>query len=283
MNVLLIAPDNTHTLPQGAQEAREVSQALRPVVLNGRVTVADILHALDGGPYDLLWLVAHGNENGIALSDGLFITTSQLTAAVRNSGACCLFLNTCSSRSVGLEIAYELGVDVIATVSTIGDTTAYETGALLARNLAKGLTFREAFDKSKPGQNTAYTFFAASGVDAVSGQQQQADQSISMLVNGVGDRLVKQIMHLQDRVDSLESTLNKRIDTLERKVDNMQPTPVKKIPWTVGFILFVSASVFFFDDFRDALGLRLDVSLVLAIVFQIAAYAFFSYGFGFFR
>lgn len=158
MNVLLVAPD---VGLQGAMnEVRAVALALHPVPLNGHVTRKDLLDALAGHVWDVIWFATHGDQNGIMLSDGP-VSIADLTAIARNSGAHLVVLNSCSSRYVGMEIHYELGVDVITTEAAADDMSAYQTGAFLARNLASGLSVVDAYERSKPGQNALYHLFSA--------------------------------------------------------------------------------------------------------------------------
>ncbi len=160
MNVLLIAP-NVPTQPALAMaetEVRAIAAQLRPLPLRGQVTRAAVLDAIVSQAWDVIWFVTHGDETGVLLSNEA-IATADLTAQVRNSGAKLVVLNTCSSEAVGREIFHEAGCAVITTLTAIDDAMAYQTGALLARNLALGMTIPEAFEQSRPGGNLKYRLF----------------------------------------------------------------------------------------------------------------------------
>lgn len=158
MNVLLIAPDVG--LQGAVNEVRAVSLALHPVVLNGQVTRKDVLDAMTGHVWDVIWFATHGDPHGIKLTDGA-VPISDLTSIARNSGAKLIVLNSCSSRLVGLEIHYELGVDVVTTEAAADDISAYQAGTFLARNLAAGMATQEAFERSRPGQHALYYLFSS--------------------------------------------------------------------------------------------------------------------------
>lgn len=157
MNVLLIAPDNP-TLPLAEAEVRAVSAQLRPYALRGAVRRTDVLDAIVSQAWDVLWFATHGDANGIMLSSD-YLSTAELVAQVRASGARLIVLNTCSSEAIGRELFHETGCAVITTLTQIGDTTAYQTGVLLARNLAAGLAIEDAFEQSRPGGNLIYRLF----------------------------------------------------------------------------------------------------------------------------
>jgi hypothetical protein len=217
-NVLLIAPD--FGLPAAQDEVRAVSTALHPVILNGTVTRHDVLEALRGHAWDVLWLATHGDETGVLLSDGK-LTTADLTAVVRSSGAYLVVLNTCSSRLVGLELHYELDVVVITTQAAVDDVTAYQTGTLLAQALGDGYDIHDAYERSRPGQMTQYFLFAHKG-------RHEADETRTILMlNEWGIRL-------GTKIDTLDRRIDKEIGVLRQEIGNLAGNvqmAVRLPPW----------------------------------------------------
>lgn len=262
MNVLLIAPD--FGLAAVADEVRAVSNVLRPAPLIGQVTRRDVLHALRGHEWDILWFATHGSELGIELSDG-HMSTSDLTAVARASGAWLIVLNTCSSRLVGLELHYELGASVITTQAEINDVTAFQTGTLLAQALADGNGVVEAFEASKPGQGRNYLLFH-------NGNRSEATETRTILMlNEWGSRLGNKINGLEKRFDREIGTLRKDVSALSGSVE----AAVKLPPWhrsafVMAFSLLFLPVPLFYSQVRDALDIGWHSALILAA----AAYAF---------
>lgn len=202
LNVLLIAPESG--LSGAVNEVRAVSLALHPVVLNGHVTRKDVLDALSGHVWDIVWFACHGDQHGIMLSDAA-LPISDLTSITRNSGAKLIVLNSCSSRLVGLEIHYELGIDVVCTEADANDLTAYQAGTFLARNLASGMSVEDAFERSRPGQQTLYYLFSAHD-----GTEDAEARTISLMHDGFKrqETLIRQV----------EASILEQFGGLERRV-----------------------------------------------------------------
>ncbi len=202
MNVLLIAPDSG--LAGAINEVRAVSLALHPVVLNGQVTRKDVLDALSGHVWDVVWFACHGDQHGIMLSDAA-LPISDLTSITRNSEAKLIVLNSCSSRLVGLEIHYELGIDVVCTEADANDLTAYQAGTFLARNLAAGMSVEDAFERSRPGQQALYYLFSAHD-----GAEDAEARTIKLMHDGFNrqETLIRQV----------EASILEQFAGLERRV-----------------------------------------------------------------
>lgn len=269
MNVLLIAPESG--LPAVADEVRAVSLALRPVILNGTVSRRDVLHALQGHDWDLIWFATHGDQVGIELSDG-HITVSDLTAVVRASGAWLVVLNTCSSRLVGLELHYELGVSVITTVAAIDDQTAYQTGALLAEALAEcGETVR-AFEASKPGQGANYLLFHDSN------RSEATETRTILLLNEWGSRLGSKIDALERRMDKEITSLRKDVSDLTGNVQAaVQLPPWHRSAFVTAFGLLFLPVPLFYVQVRDAIDIGWQAALAVAFLAYLFSAMLWSY------
>lgn len=269
MNVLLIAPD--FGLPGAYDELRAISAALRPVVLAGNVTRRDVLEALRGHDWDVLWFATHGSEVGIELSDGI-VSVSDLTAVVRTSGARLVVLNTCSSRFVGLELHYELEVSVITTHAEVGDRTAFQTGALLAQALADGQGVAEAFESSKPGQGKNYFLFH----DLEKGEAVEA-RTILML-NEWGARLSSKIDHLERRMDREIGAMRNEVARLSGNVEAaVRLPPWHRTAFTTAFLLLFLPVPLFYTQVREILEVGWQMALSLATLAYAASAVLWSY------
>lgn len=269
MNVLLVAPDLN--LPAAADEVRAVAAALRPSPLVGSVRRRDVLQALNGHPWDILWFTTHGSESGIELSDGP-ITTSDLTAVVRASGARLVILNTCASRLIGLELHYELGAAVITTVSDIADLTAYQTGALLAQALAEGLGVVEAYNASKPGQAQNYLLFHNPACD------ETAETKTILLLNEWGARLGSKIDSLERRMDQEIGALRRDLSRLSSDLQHaVQLSPWHRTAFVAAFSLLFLPVPLFYSQVREMLDIGWQAALTLATGAYLFSAVLWSY------
>lgn len=219
MNVLLVAPDSG--MAGVVAEVRAVSIALHPVVLSGNVTRKDVLDSLAGHVWDIIWFATHGTPDGIMLTDGP-VPIADLTAIARNSGARLIVLNSCSSRYIGLELHYELGIDVVTTEAPANDLTAYQTGTFMARNLAAGMSIDDAFKQSRPGQNALYYLFTS--------HQDSEDieaRTIKLLNDGF-NRLERMIRALETSMNDQNAAMDRRVVKVETStaVLERRTTPV---------------------------------------------------------
>lgn len=263
MNVLLIAP--TTNLPAVEAEVRAVSLALHAAALTGVVNRKDLLDALAGPVWDVVWFACHGDSEGIYLSDGK-VPISDLTAIVRNSGAYLVVLNSCSSRHVGLEMHYELAVAVICTETDANDITAYQTGTLLARNLAQGLGIRDAFERSRPGQGHLYHLFI--------GNERKDDDELRTIrfLNEWGAKV-------NGRIDGIERKLQTDIDGIRQEIASLRPVLAQmsaamelnsthEHSFWLGFVTLFLPVPLYYSQVRDLIG----VSWLAALSFAACCF-----------
>ncbi len=215
-NVLLIAPDLG--LEKAADEVRAVSISLNALPLIGRVSRGDVLGAMGTRQWDIIWFATHGNDEGVALSDGP-LATGDLAAIVRNTSASLVVLNTCSSRHIGLELHSELGVDVICTQTDANDITAYQTGTLLARNIASGMSVRQAFERSKPGNNLLYFLFEDKGKRAA--EEKRGNEEIIEILYG-------EFAKMYHALDDLKRDMSRRMDKMQEDMDEKMSLMAEK-------------------------------------------------------
>lgn len=267
MNVLVIAPD--FGLSAAADEVRAISLALHPVILNGNVARRDVLDALRSHDWDVIWFVSHGDDNGVQLSDG-HLSVGNLTALVRSSGAWLVVLNTCSSRLVGLELHYELGISVITTIGDVDDLAAYQAGALLAHALAETHDVVAAYEATWTGvEAQTYLLFRA-----VQRDDAEAARTILML-NEWGARL-------SSKIDGLERRLDHELGALRNEINELGMRAVVLPPWhrvafAGAFTLMMLPLPLFFDQLREHLAIGWQAAMGLAMMFYIASAILWSY------
>ena len=116
----------------------------------------ELLAALRERYFDVLWLATHGGDDGIWLHEGDVLAAGDLVGMVRSAGLYGVVVNSCASETLAQLLHDETGVDVVCSVQEVGDASAFQLGALFARELGACGDFREAFDRTRPG-----------GVDAI--------------------------------------------------------------------------------------------------------------------
>lgn len=152
VQVLLVAP-HMPELAGAAEEVYAVERAEGLVVdrMPPSARRRELLQALRGRCYDVLWFATHGERDGIWLNGDDLLPAGDLIALLRSAGLFGVVLNSCESEELAEALHDATGVDVVCTVSTVADLTAFQTGALFARALGETGDFRAAFDAARPG------------------------------------------------------------------------------------------------------------------------------------
>jgi hypothetical protein len=174
IKALIIAPQNEAYpyLPSVAGEVGAAASKLDSVLLQGILTYKDIVNALDKGPFDLVWFSGHSGPAGLLISDGV-LPRSSVVSIIRSSRAKLVFINSCENIQIAISILRECDADVIATITSIEDIVAFQTGCLFAQQLAQTCDFRLSYESSKPGEGTNYVYLS-------NFRQAQKDQTSSL-------------------------------------------------------------------------------------------------------
>jgi len=164
MRLLLIAPERKSDVIRSQQEAlmREIqSSELQATFLQGTVTRSDVIRELRSGKYDVLMAMTHGYAQGIQLSPGAWLEPQHLGTLAR-FGVSLVVLLACESNVAGQVVMNSAQVDTICHIAPLDSEDAYLVGSLLVQGLANGLTYREAYERAKPGgSNTDFLYLAA--------------------------------------------------------------------------------------------------------------------------
>ena len=129
----------------------------------GHVSLPDFVRAMQVGPVDGVIFIAHGNELGMLLSDGLLLTANLVTH-IRGNVRDFVFLNSCSSLLPAIELSFDAKdsrgdcPDIICTRLPLPDNVAYGTASRFAAELAKDHNPRRAFYEARPGQGREYVY-----------------------------------------------------------------------------------------------------------------------------
>lgn len=135
-----------------------------------------------------------------------------------------VFLNTCASLALAMDIQQQVGSMVIGTVLEAPDDEAFVTGVALVTAPAEGMSIEEAFAVSRPGSNRQYVLLGA-GESGSGGRDDEADElRMIRFLNQWGQRL-------EERMDENERSMNQKISRIcaARWV-------VASTSWTTGII-----------------------------------------------
>ena len=156
--ILLIAPD-IPSLPRLRTDA-EVSTIQRnhdTRLLSGVVRSEDVTAAITEDDYQIIWLVSHGIEDGVHLTEEILGVDALIQYAKSESIEMVVF-NTCESENLALRVSGEAAVNVICTIATVDNGDAVRLGSLLAVKLTEDIDYREAYDAVSSG-SSLYRFY----------------------------------------------------------------------------------------------------------------------------
>ena len=277
--MLLVAPQTD--LEYAAGEVQNVANALRPRLLIGDVTLAQVVQELGRADYQIVWFATHGDAEGIKLSDG-YLTPEMLAQLLRPSPPRLVFLNTCSSINVAMVVHDSVNTAVIGTVCDVPDREAFVTGSVAARvierQLAAGgeLDVAAAYQESKPGQNRTYILL--NGAVKLGGEGPQDDLMSMMLY------LMRKQDDIVAQLSGENETLHQEIEAVNAKIDSFgarfhpRLTRTHLLAWSLGYAIFGLAGLLFQDDIANWLGLRWYTALGMVIVISVLAGVALVYG-----
>ena len=225
MNVLIIAPSVNPTLEFVQPEMDAVARLLHAQTLTGIVTVNRLMQQIENQRLDILWFATHGIRDGIFLDDGL-LTREMLGQITSSCSARLLVLNSCESAEVGLRIHYDLGIDVICTITKADDRSAFVMAVTFAKRISIGYSFKEAYNHLATDN---YKFFSENGD----------------VMNDDGLGRISGLSRIEARLLAIENALSSiatRISVIETKMEFIQnsKTQIPNLFLAIGLILSVS-------------------------------------------
>lgn len=263
--ILLVAPRSD--LEYVDEEIKRVVNFLRPRVLLGVVTLAQVMDELQSHPIDIVWFAAHSTEEGIQLSDGA-LTSAMLAQLLQAIPPKLVFVNTCNSLQIIMEIHDAVKCMVIGTVRDVPDREAFVTGSALARAISGGMDLAEAYNISRPSQNRTYIML--NGTIKMNGEREIDDTN-------------QLLMFIIKRQDEQDKSLRHQLETLKAEMQrDYHPRigRVRTIYVVIGYIIFIIGSMFISHRLPDSMGLTTAGSLTIMILLQGIAGAFFLVGMG---
>lgn len=285
---LLIAPATD--LPHADAEVQRIANVLHPTLLINRVSLESLLTALQPGAYQYIHFACHADPTGIRLSDGEVISAVHLVQLIRLARPECVFLNTCSSLDIAMAL-HDANPDstVIATILDIDDTDAYITGSLFAAEVARGKSYADAYESSRPPVNRKYIML--NGSARLNSDTDADDQK----------RLTLQVWaEMQRRMDdsdaislrSLEAmrqtnrdlaALTAEVAGLRQELSRYQrrPSRTQALLWSGGYAVFCLVIALTYQDIRGALDFSPIPTFIISMMLLVGAFLLFVLGLGF--
>lgn len=195
MSVLLFAP-RTSSLSYREDEIEGILRSgLAVTVRIGVVSYRDFVREVSESSAEILWVVGHGNEIGIELSDGV-VSYALLTPLVAKFSL--VVLNTCYSLDAAHKMQARVKVDAVVSVGEVNDQEAFQFGLLFAQELAKHGDPRAAFTKALPVDGKQLYLSSVLGTHGMS--------EISELSKAMGE-LTRAVYKLDARMEAIEKAV----------------------------------------------------------------------------
>ncbi len=143
-----------------------LGQAIHAVPLTGSVSSERLTRATQGERFTILHVAAHGDDNGVWLSDDEQLTKEELAQIARHVRADLVFLNACRSAALGQYLACQGVPAVVAYTMPTLDRNALRTASYYYEELvALGMDYRRAFEKVGPCDGSLAWFAGAGYVE----------------------------------------------------------------------------------------------------------------------
>jgi hypothetical protein len=243
----MVAPTRAD-LPNVAIEAAAVVNALGGKLVQGPVTERDVRDAASAGVYDGIWFATHADGNHVLLSEGS-LSEAALVAYVAASGATWCFLNTCQSIALGKRLIDQTQADVICTITDTPDGEAMRTGVLFARQLSLLGDTRDAYERSKPGDDRNYLYLDNYRQRQMAAVGQPGSYPAQDRLQTTMDDMRREMSKVASDVEVLKSQttvmgarqqrMEDRLDAIERE---LRPVPSWQT-WAILFLGFVACAL----------------------------------------
>ncbi len=273
MRVLFFAGPN---LPASDDEIAALANTALDVRIVRNARITDVLNAAYTD-IDVLWFAAHGgtvnSAPGIELVDG-WLEAWTISAIVKSFSVPFVYLNSCTSADVALQIINDSTARIVCTLSEINDDTAMAAATLFARRLAEHGDFERAYTETKPIGNNNYRILGTG--NSTMSQPDTSRQLADILRALTGDPfigtpgLILQVSLISQRVDTLiaeskaaaltqtsaQRAIEQRLADVEQRVQlNAQQLPVReRVISTATFILIAIIATAAIITFAGRLG-----------------------------
>lgn len=237
-STLLIAPSGKN-LVYSDVEVSHLVEILQPVrLLQGRFSLSELIRTLEGlGSVDYIFFIGHANASGLELSDE-FLYNAQVIRLFKKLSPKLIFLNSCETLNLAVNLYSEIpGVTVIGTRTEVVDQSALVTGLHFAEALAKGLSFLQAYEDSRPKNDEAAGYYFILDAKHSAAVDRHPEK-------GTPDQVFFDVMIETHKLmrDEL-SSMKREVYDLRKSVDLYQSRPVsrtRRLNFLVGYLLFIT-------------------------------------------
>ncbi len=147
--VLFIAPSDSNLAI--APEIDSISElGFNARSLQGEVTADRIFGAVRNARWDILHFACDADQAGVRLSNGELFDVDAILQVVRMAGAKLVFLNGCSTFTIGQTLVDEHVAMVVAAMQDIKDELAKQTSQAFYTHLARLHDPHAAYREAKP-------------------------------------------------------------------------------------------------------------------------------------
>jgi len=235
---LVIAPSGKNLVYSDVEVSHLVENLHPDRLLQGRFSLSELIRSLDSlESVDYIFFIGHANAQGLELSDE-FLDNAQVIRLFKKLDPKLIFLNSCDTLTLAVNLYSEIpGVTIIGTRTEVIDQSALLTGLHFAEALARGRSFAQAYEESRPknDESAGYYFILDAKHSAA------VDRSAS---EGTPDQVFFDVMIETHKLmrDELAG-MKREVYDLRRSVDLYQKRPVsrtRRLNFLVGYLLFLT-------------------------------------------
>lgn len=199
-------------------------------------TPLELYRAMDGGPFDIVWVGCHSSEQGFLIGNNV-LSPTELGLFLRETHCQDTFLNSCfSAQFVDTIQKYATGTAVLATIQpAIPDDQAWVYALYFCKAFVRTKSLEKAYNEVLSGGRTYYYWFPARDKDLDSGEQAMPD-TLSQLTRAIkGDpftgtpgilETLKQIqlaVETQARAQqTFQTTMETRLGDMEERMAELE-------------------------------------------------------------
>jgi len=181
---LIVVPETD--LEYSSREAERIVNILGANLLSGKVTLDRLIDTIRTFKPQVLIISTHGSQEGILLSDG-HIGADLLKPILSTVPIELVYLNTCESYDTANAIYNELPTAFISSIRPVQDRTAYVTMTTFAHHLANGMSYVDAWRKSRAAGDNSFNFWPSSGLKDQSHMPNKEPEVRQTTRNGNGE------------------------------------------------------------------------------------------------
>lgn len=214
MSILIVAPRQPALATLDSEVAAIVRCFIRPILVQGDVTEADLQHALTDD-IEGFWFAGHASERGLLLSNNYLLPVDALAQYLSSANIEWSFFNSCESGLFVSQLQSRFAHDCYAYITEIADIAAWRTASLVARNYSNVGNILQAVRQAAPAGTPLRYFPSLIGngqrmsqrdldsVQELSGQIAELTKVLAGDGRYQRSGLIDNVRHLEERLTSI--------------------------------------------------------------------------------